>query len=126
MNERAEAPNANQYGTLINPTFITVVPPCNPVGGAVGLTNVSYRIATIGVYNADTASITLNLLINSGSGSRLQLAKATLATLTSFTSATAFPHGILIRGPEYLEMTLDAGTTTTNPTYFSTWVELRS
>lgn len=126
MNERAEAPNANLHGALNGVTHVTVMPASIPIGGSLSPTNVAYRIGTISIYNADTAGVTVRLFINEGSGTRYQLVQVAIAAAASYSTVTSFPHGLLVKGPEFLEANLTAGPATTNPNFYTTWVELRT
>jgi len=129
MNERAEAPNSYKYGTLAaNGTdYVTVIPACNPnaAGGALDSSNSSYRIGNVTVWNADNANVTVKVWINNGAGTRVQIDQSTaLTTGSSYTTHDKYWNGIMVRGPEFIEVNL-AGDPTTSPNYYSSWVEVR-
>src|SRR5690606_18412503 len=70
MNQRAEAPNGNKYGSLDGTSHVTVIPaPSDAFTGS----GPYYRVGTVAVFNADNAGVVVNVYINNGSGTRTQI-----------------------------------------------------
>lgn len=73
----------------------------------------------VGVLNRDTAARNISFWFNDGSGVRTEIARVTaLAAGSHVTTATFYPWGIYIRGPEFIEVTVDA-VTTNDCTFFT-------
>ena len=129
MNQRAEAPNGNKYGLLDGTSHVTVIPaPSDAFTGS----GPYYRVGTVAVFNADNAGVVVNVYINNGSGTRTQIDSqlldasppTTVDDICTYTSADRFPHGILVRGPEFVEVNLGSAASPA-PTYYATWAEVR-